>query len=735
MTTVVTPVLSTVVRALRDVRFADAGEVGGKAASLGELIATGVRVPDGAVLTAEVAAMTADDRLALLEGVLAELGNGPFAVRSSGISEDGAEHSYAGVFESVLDVWADELGAAVDRTLASARAARVAEYGSKGAVASMAVIVQRMVAASAAGVALTADPINGDRRACVVTAVRGLGERLVSGSAVGDEWVVRKDVATAGRQAEHAIDGRQAAAIASEARRIAAARGVPLDIEWAIDAAGALWILQARPMTALPPEVSWEPPAPGAFTRQLRFGEWISEPVTPLFESWLLSAMEERLHAQLRTWIGQHAPRPHHVIVNGWYFYSINWISPGSMARNLPSIMWRLIRTPRRVLGVVPQLVRHSYPLYEREWRDDLLPRYRAAVAAAEARVESLPVTELPSLIDEMADLAGEYFASIAAFAGAAYKMEMNLARFYRRYLAGTLGGSHLPLLAGFEPATDPSRHAVVSLDWWFEPSTTGASATSRAANHEHVVAARQVAEAAGFAVLASSPRQLDAFRNLLAETQRLVPVREEHVGVLTIAWPVMRRAVLRIGEALADRGLLTNADDAFFLTHDEVLAGLDGTSPLLTVDVNARRSLREENAKLVPPLLIGRVNRAIKSMWEMFPRLVGATRSERAIVSGSPASAGRATGFVRIVRGPHEFDDLQPGEILVAPLTAPGWTPLFTRAAAVVTDVGSAAAHASIIAREYGIPAVVGCGDATARLRTGMRVTVDGNTGNVEPA
>jgi pyruvate,water dikinase len=118
-----------------------------------------------------------------------------------------------------------------------------------------------------------------------------------------------------------------------------------------------------------------------------------------------------------------------------------------------------------------------------------------------------------------------------------------------------------------------------------------------------------------------------------------------------------------------------------------------------------------------------------------MFPRLVGATRSERAIVSGSPASAGRATGSVRVVRGPHEFDDLQPGEILVAPLTAPAWTPLFTRAAAVVTDVGSAAAHASIIAREYGIPAVVGCGDATARLRTGMRVTVDGSTGNVEPA
>ena len=103
--------------------------------------------------------------------------------------------------------------------------------------------------------------------------------------------------------------------------------------------------------------------------------------------------------------------------------------------------------------------------------------------------------------------------------------------------------------------------------------------------------------------------------------------------------------------------------------------------------------------------------------------------------MAGSPASPGRATGVVRVIRGPSEFDDLQPGEILVAPLTAPAWTPLFLRAAAVVTDVGGAAAHASIIAREYGIPAVVGCGDATARLRTGMRVSVDGSTGSVEPA
>ncbi len=724
---------SAAIRRLADVRLADATEVGRKAASLGELLAAGVRVPDGVVLTAGVSDLTAEDRRSLLHAGAADLGLGPFAVRSSGLAEDGVEHSYAGIYESVLDVPADELLAATDRVLASAQAARVADYKRAGN-GHMAVIIQRMVAPTAAGVVLTADPINGDRQTCVVTAVGGIGERLVSGAAVGDEWVVIDGHATPRRQPERAIDRHQAVLVASEARKIAAARGTPQDIEWAIDADGTLWILQARPMTALPPDVSWEAPAPGAYTRQLRFGEWISEPVTPLFESWLLTMMEERLHAELKRWIGQRAPLPHHVVVNGWYFYSINWIAPRTMLRNLPSILWHLIRTPRRVVGVITPLVRHSYPLYERDWREDLLPRYRAAVAAAEARVETLPVPELPHLIDEMADLAGEYFTSIATFAGAAYKMEMNLANFYRRHLAGSLGGSHLPLVAGFEPPADPSPHAVVSLDWWHERLASTAMATMPLDLHNRLVETRNAAEQAAFAALASSPRRLAAFRRLLAETQRLVPVREEHVGELTVSWPVMRRAVLRIGEALAARGVIAEPDDVFFLTRAEALAALGDESPSAPLDVAGRRSRREEQARLVPPLFVGQLNSMLKSFWDSYPRAVGAVRSDQALVTGTPASPGRATGTVRVIRGPQQFDELQPGEILVAPLTAPAWTPLFTRAAAVVTDVGSPASHASIIAREYGIPAVVGCGDATARLRTGMRVTVDGGTGNVEP-
>jgi phosphohistidine swiveling domain-containing protein len=735
---------TTTLRHLRDLRITDAAEVGGKAANLGELLAAGFAVPDGFVLPAGAVGLPAEVRASLLREGARDLGAGPFAVRSSGISEDGAEQSFAGMYESVIDVAADEVAVAADRVIASADAARVADYGHahEGHDEGIAVIVQRMIQPIAAGVVLTADPINGDRRSTIVTAVRGTGDRLVSGTALGDEWVVQGGTATARRQPEGAIDRRQAAQIAEQARRIEADRRAPQDVEWAIDAKGALWIVQARPMTALPPDVSWDSPAPGAFSRALRFGEWIPEPVTPLFESWLLSTMEESLHAQLRTWIGQHAPRPHHVIVNGWYFYSLNWLSAGSLARSLPDILAHLIRSPRRVAGVIPPTVRYSIPTFEREWREELLPRHRAAVASAESRVDTIPVAELPALIAELANLAGIYFASVAALAGSAYKMEINLARFYRRHLAPTVGGGHLDLLSGLEAPAEPGGHAVATLDWSQAPlspsETVTDTGTRPVADYARLVEARQAAEEAAVEALAGNPRRLRAFRRLLAETQHVVLVREEQVRDLTIGWPVMRRAVLRIGEALAARGVIADPVDVFYLTREEAVGALaaidDGLQPP-SVDVDRRRATRDEQGKLVPPLVVGRASRVIRAFWDNLPRMIGAVRSEQAIVSGAPASPGRATGPVRVIRGPHEFDDLQPGEILVAPLTAPAWTPLFNRAAAVVTDVGSAASHASIIAREYGIPAVVGCGDATSRLRTGMEVTVDGSRGTVEPA
>ena len=155
----------------------------------------------------------------------------------------------------------------------------------------------------------------------------------------------------------------------------------------------------------------------------------------------------------------------------------------------------------------------------------------------------------------------------------------------------------------------------------------------------------------------------------------------------------------------------------------------------ILSKAVADRRQGWESQRRLAAPLALGEPPRTIRKL------VHGAAEAARtrpvspdAIVVGEPASPGRASGAVRIVRGPEDFRGFREEEVLVARLTAPAWTPLFGRAAAVVTDGGTLAAHASLVAREYGIPAVVGTGDATLRLRDGQAVTVDGGAGTVEP-
>jgi len=102
-------------------------------------------------------------------------------------------------------------------------------------------------------------------------------------------------------------------------------------------------------------------------------------------------------------------------------------------------------------------------------------------------------------------------------------------------------------------------------------------------------------------------------------------------------------------------------------------------------------------------------------------------------IIKGIGASPGRVTATARVICGPEEFALMRPGDILVAKITTPAWTPLFALASGVVTDVGGPLSHSSIVAREYGIPAVLGTGQATQRIRSEQRVTVDGNSGVVK--
>ncbi len=345
--------------------------LGNKAANLARLAVAGFPVPAGVVVT-PTAAADWERACARLGRAVAELGGGTgqrFAVRSSGTAEDLAGASFAGQYETVLDVGIDELPGAVRRVLDSAASARVSAYrrahpeaaaapagDSSGAGAGMAVLIQVMVAADAAGVAFTANPLTGDREEVVITAVRGLGERLVAGQATGDQWIVRDGQARCTRAAEQAITGGQARQIATLARRVHAHFTSPQDLEWAISAGtaranGRLWLLQARPMTALPDPVAWTPPARGYWMRNLRLGEWLPEPMTPLFADWLLERVDHGELQATRDHLGGMLQFPH-AAINGWYYLATPPLSPRTILAALLQGRGRLLRFLRYgVLG------------------------------------------------------------------------------------------------------------------------------------------------------------------------------------------------------------------------------------------------------------------------------------------------------------------------------------------------------------------------------------------------
>jgi phosphohistidine swiveling domain-containing protein len=483
-------------------------------------------------------------------------------------------------------------------------------------------------------------------------------------------------------------------------------------------------------------DVRWDAP-PGAFARSFRLGEWIGAPVTPLFESWLLTTMEETMHANYARLVGQPAPRPLHVIVNGWYYYNLGFLptSVRAIVRTLPGLAVRFARDPRRVAPAIPPLARFGVDVWVREWRDDLLPTYIAAVARAATDVETAPLAGLPRMIDELAALAGDYFTSITMVAGYGWKTEIPLAQFFREHLRERIGGHHQELLRGLSIPTTPA-HAVSSLDWHFPTAGESPSVPDRDRDtrYAQLVGEREALEERARATLSSALRA--RFDRLLAEAQRASNLREEQTADLTRAWPVFRRALGRVGEALVSRGTIHSATDVHFLKRAELIRAQTESEPGLRELAVDRRKKWQEQRLLAAPLVLGQPPRMLTALLDAADRAVrdSAPASPNS-VRGTPASPGRATGRARVVRSTDEFYRVQAGEILVCPVTTPAWTPLFARIAAVVTDVGSVAAHASIIAREYGIPAVVATGDGTTRIADGSRVTVDGGAGLVFPA
>ena len=208
--------------------------------------------------------------------------------------------------------------------------------------------------------------------------------------------------------------------------------------------------------------------------------------------------------------------------------------------------------------------------------------------------------------------------------------------------------------------------------------------------------------------------------------------IREEVAFRFGYTWSILRPMVFELGQRLVDKGTLARSDDVFFLVTEELEEAIAGTGaePRFGELADQRRAFREACKQHHPPGTLPAIASEIDAVSFKETQIKNDENSKE--MRGFAVSSGQVTGKASVVLGPTEFDKMIPGSILVSPLTTPAWTQLFAHCVGLVTDVGSILAHGSIVAREYGIPAVLGVGDGTVRIKHGQTITIDGDAGIV---
>ena len=212
--------------------------------------------------------------------------------------------------------------------------------------------------------------------------------------------------------------------------------------------------------------------------------------------------------------------------------------------------------------------------------------------------------------------------------------------------------------------------------------------------------------------------------------------IREEVAFYFGYTWKVLRPMAAELGRRMVEAGTFLTPQDTYFLVTDEldqaIAARKSGKAlPELGRLASDRRELREARKRHHPPGTVPDEASNVPGIKFKETQIKNDESSDA--MRGFAVSSGRITAPASVVLGPAEFDRMAPGSILVSPLTTPAWTQLFAHAVGLVTDMGSILAHGSIVAREYGIPAVLGVGNGTKRIEHGQMITIDGDAGTVE--
>jgi pyruvate,water dikinase len=751
------------------------------------------------------------------------------AVRSSATAEDLPEASFAGQQETYLNVrGADAVLETTRKCWASLWTARAIDYRMRRSIAAedvaLAVVVQLLIAAEAAGILFTGNPVNGHRDQIVINASWGLGEAVVGGLVTPDtltldkssgnvisretsEKLIQTVLVDGGTQEKSVpvnlrsvpvLNDEQAAELARLGNKIEELYGMPMDIEWAL-ADGALAIVQARPITALPePEphtpTEWKLPEGAYVAMRNNIVEMMVDPLTPLFRTLGLRAVNSSMDRLLTGFFGRSGIMPDEPIIaiNEYAYYngSISFVPMIKMILDTRGILkrmftgaverwtevgrpnymatvarwqnenWRQLTAPD-ILDVVRELSEAAIDAYGAlisgvipaawmseawfTWTYKLVKRKGDPAAPTYLLgFDSLPIRAEKSLYD-MAQWAKEHTELAAYLKDTPTQILLahlgdeqtpsglsadNWNAWQSRFRAHLRDYGHMIYNLDFGspvPADDP---APVLETFKLFLSGQGVNPHERQAE-----AARQRQKASEAKLKTLKGLRLQIFQKNLARAQRYAPLREDGLADVGLSYPLLRQMLFELGRRFNEVGMIETAKDIFWLIEDEVeyaAARLESGQPLenLSGNITVRKAAWRAARRAVPPVTL--FNLKIFGI-DFLQFTVGSSKGSNGnTLKGVAASPGSVTAPATILHGPEDFNMMKAGTVLVASITTPAWTPLFARAAAIVTDVGGPLSHGSIVAREYGIPAVLGTGSATKRIQNGATITVDGSEGKV---
>lgn len=693
------------------------------------------------------------------------------AVRSSATCEDQGEASSAGQYETYLNIKGEEdLLLAVRKCWASLWNRRALFYRSRRSIdhfsARMAVIIQEMVPADAAGVLFTVDPLQQDGKQIRIEIVPGLGEALVSGNVAGDVYLVDRSTLTEidGENGSGLLTSDLIAELSSMALRIEGHFDTPQDIEFAI-AEGKIHLLQARPMTALaetPVEPLNPPGKPSLFDKMIKpfvderysvaprpldnivFTRLLGGHIYAVRECGAVIKAEDEVAFQAQIWRQAYRLPPihrlwHALLRSAHHLFrqlSTDWQrwwdnGPGETMRAISeSVDLSVMEDAELFARAESILTAWEVPLYKRlsavgairaeSWLKLLVTvavgfgKSREVMASLMADLDN-PTLKLNDDLWRLSRLARRHPAVQTAVREVAPER-----------LEATVEGREF--LNAFRVFMDEYGHREGSCWYLTTPNwrqdqkqvwrllSSLVGAEQRTGNSDQARARHLSALSLVENRLRYIPGLLRAFRWMWHHLYRLNAFREKSHYDLTRPLDVLQEFAAEWGRRLCNRGILEHEDDIGYLTYGEVREWLC-IKPPAPDDAHRLLARRRATYKLV------------NASWQA-ERFGGAVRGRG--LKGIAASPGIIRSKARIIHGEHEFDRLLEGEVLVSSYTNPAWTPLFATAAAVVTETGGVSSHAAIVAREYGIPAVMAVPGVTRILKDGQKILVDGSRGLV---